>query len=91
MGMTERVKDGTWKGIFGYKDESGGLMKDETNGLWMMGGMGGRKDGMRVMILRTMMSRMSVMRLRKSQRRRKDLRITIRSRRRWTHMWAKER
>jgi hypothetical protein len=32
MGMTERVKDGRRKGIFGYKDESGGLIKDETNG-----------------------------------------------------------
>lgn len=29
MGMTERVKDGTWKGIFGYKDENRWLRKDE--------------------------------------------------------------
>ena len=30
-GDNERAKDGTWKGIFGYKDENGGLRKDETN------------------------------------------------------------
>jgi len=40
-------------------------MKDDANGLWMMAGMRGREDGMRVMILRTLMSRMSVMRLRR--------------------------
>jgi cryptochrome len=51
MGMygdDKRVKDGTWKGIFGYKNENGWLRKDEMNGIVNEGVYGkkrGRDDG----------------------------------------------
>lgn len=32
-GNDERVRDGTWRAVFGHKEESGGTTKDETNGL----------------------------------------------------------
>ena len=41
-GDDKRVKDGSWKEVFGYKDESGGVSKDETNGV-VNGGIHERK------------------------------------------------
>jgi cryptochrome len=43
-GDDERVKDGRWKKIFGYKDESGGMTNDETKGV-VNGERNGRKRG----------------------------------------------
>ena len=43
-GDDKRVKDGSWKQIFGYEDESGGMRKDETNG-FVKGGRLGKKRG----------------------------------------------
>jgi cryptochrome len=43
-GDDDRVKDGTRKEVFGYKDESGGLTKDETNRV-VNGGRNGKKRG----------------------------------------------
>ena len=39
-GDDQRVKDGSWKQIFGYKDESGEITEDETNGV-----VNGRRKG----------------------------------------------
>lgn len=80
------------EGHFEYKDERGGLMKDETNGV-VDGGRNERKRGWNEGDDPTNADEHYVSDEIEEEKPtpKKDLRIAIGSRRRWTHMWAKER